>query len=165
MNTDMNGQATKSKRWMKAKLHTQIYRFAVVGVINTAIDLAVLNLLIFTTHRGTTGAYSAIYKGISFIIAVANSYVLNRKWTFAGAKKKKPAHEAAQYFIVSFVGLIVNDFIATAFVHIVPPMFGLINLWPTVGGLAGTAGGLIWNFLGYRFIVFKHEEPELLPPA
>lgn len=29
------------------------------------------------------------------------------------------------------------------------------GIWINIGALSGTAVGLIWNFIGYRFIVFK----------
>ena len=64
------------------KLVPQMARFAVVGVINTAVDLAVLNTLIAISHRGRSGLLYSLFKAISFLVAVLNSYWLNSRWTF-----------------------------------------------------------------------------------
>lgn len=61
-------------------LTSQIARFAIVGVINTAVDLAVLKTLIALSHRGRTELLYSFFKGISFLVAVLNSYCLNSRW-------------------------------------------------------------------------------------
>ena len=52
-------------------LRSEIARFAFVGAINTAVDLAVLNTLIATTHRGRAGLLYSLFKAISFLVAGA----------------------------------------------------------------------------------------------
>ena len=59
----------------------QLAKFIVVGVLNTLVDLGVLNLLILVTDV-TLGPFYVIFKSISFIAAVSNSYVWNKYWTF-----------------------------------------------------------------------------------
>jgi len=41
---------------------SEIARFAVVGVVNTAVDLAVLNALIAISHRGRAGLVYSLFK-------------------------------------------------------------------------------------------------------
>src|SRR5690348_7077115 len=65
----------------RISLSTQVVRFAVVGAINTAVDLLVLNVLILITHTGQRGASFALFKTVAFVCAVVNSYVMNRSWT------------------------------------------------------------------------------------
>jgi len=41
-------------------------------------------------------------------------------------------------------------------VNIVGPQFGLnAKIWANMGAVAGTLFVMVWNFLGYKFIVFK----------
>jgi putative flippase GtrA len=138
-----------------SRLHSQIWRFAVVGTANTAIDLAVLNLLIYSTGMGRSGGFYVTFKAVSFMFATANSYLLNRQWTFAGASHgKRVHHQVSQFLGVSLIGLVVNVATATLFVALVPVVVVSAKLWPSVGALFGTACGLAVNFFGYKAFVF-----------
>ena len=151
---------------MKSKNFSQVLKFIVVGVLNTAIDLAVLNFLIFVFHTGQTGFNYALFKAISFLAALINSYLMNRSWTFTGGGSRNPGYiEFGQFFGISVIGLGINVVAASAFIGLIHPLFGLSAFWPSIAALAGTAFGLIWNFIGYKYFVFLKEDSELLPPA
>src|SRR6266481_6858918 len=98
---------------MKSKTFSQILKFAIVGGFNTAIDLAILNLLILALNRGGSGIYFTFFKIISFAIATANSYLMNKYWTFSANPSKKPHIEIGQFLFVSAVGLLVNVLVAS----------------------------------------------------
>lgn len=131
----------------------QLGRFAVIGVLNTVLDFAILNLLINTTGFNS-GSGFVLIKAISFIVAVTNSYYWNKYWTFEF--KQKVEKEFVQFFLVSIVGLGLNLGAAALVVNVIGPV-GEIDLtaWANLGALAGTFAGLAWNFVGYKFIVFK----------
>src|SRR6266481_1155710 len=100
---------------MKSKTLSQILKFTVVGGFNTAIDLAVLNFLIFILNRGGSGIYFTLFKSISFAIATANSYLMNKYWTFSASSSKKAHIEIGQFLFISAIGLLVNVFVASIF--------------------------------------------------
>ncbi len=132
----------------------QIIKFAVVGVINTAVDLGVLNILIFMTSIAS-GFYFSVFKAISFTVAVINSYYMNKYWTFA-AKGQKKEREFSQFFLVSVAGIIINVGTASVVVNAVPNFLNTSpQFWANVGALSGTFCGLACNFLGYKYLVFK----------
>lgn len=131
----------------------QAVKFVLVGGLNTLIDLGVLNLLIFTTGIANGFGYSA-FKGISFIVAVINSYFLNKFWTFKSAGKS--GKEFSQFFMVSLIGFGVNIGVASLVVNIIGVQFGITpKIWANVGALAATFAAMAWNFIGYKFFVFK----------
>lgn len=130
----------------------QLAKFVVVGVLNTLVDLGVLNLLIFVTGTALGISY-VVFKSISFVAAVSNSYVWNKFWTFKSGHKD--TKEIVQFFAVSVIGFFINVGIASAIVYFVPRDGFSNQLMANVGALTGTVAGLIWNFLGYKFVVFK----------
>ncbi len=128
----------------------QFAKFFLVGIFNTLVDLGILNLLIAGTSTSSGIVYTA-FKGISFLIASINSYFWNKLWTFNAAKGS-----FSQFLAVSAIGFLINVGIASAIVNLIGPQFGLpVNTWANVGALTGSMIGLIWNFAGYKFIVFK----------
>lgn len=135
-------------------LKTQFVRFIVVGGINTVVDLAVLNALIFGFDAGREGALFAVFKTAAFAVAVANSYVLNKLWTFE-SKDTRVQGTLVPFLVISLVGLVLNVGTAAIFATYLPAPHGLLEpLWPSVASLTGTAAGLVWNFVGYRTMVF-----------
>src|SRR5690606_14239972 len=119
--------------------------FIIVGGLNTLVDFAVLNLLIavFETPSGTL--YS-VFKGISFVVAVGNSYIWNKFWTFSSNEKTDPK-KVLRFFTVSVVGFGINVIVASIIVNVVGAPLGLsATLWANIGALAATAISMIWNF-------------------
>ena len=138
----------------------QFVRFGLIGGMNTGVDLVILNILIYSTGQNEGAAYSA-FKAISFAAAATFSYFMNKKWAFRDSSKEKEVQKFSQFFAVSIIGAVINVSVATLVVTYLKPVLGSDflflddNLWGSVGALFGTAFGLIWNFLGYKFIVFK----------
>ena len=149
----------------KIKIIYQIAKFVLVGALNSFVDWGILNLLMFLTSIVAGGMYS-VFKGISFLIAMTNSYFWNKFWTFkkisteevvASEPMQSTAKEGLRFFIVSFIGFLLNISIATFLVNILGPRFGFsAALWANFGALAGTILGIGWNFFGYKLIVFKN---------
>ncbi|MDX1608375.1 MAG: GtrA family protein [Candidatus Spechtbacterales bacterium] len=139
------------------KIAYQGAKFALVGALNTFLDLGVLNLFILLTGV-SAGTLFSVFKGVSFIIAALNSYAWNKWWTFE-SKKEKIGQEFTQFMVVSVIGFFLNVGTASFMVNIVGPQFGLEPApWASVGALVGTIVVFIWNFVGYKFWVFKDEK-------
>jgi putative flippase GtrA len=133
----------------------QFIKFVMVGLMNTAIDFAVLNLLMWQTGI-YEGKWMFLLNAISFTVAVSNSYFWNKYWTF---RAKGPAIEPAQmgqFLIVSLIGVAINSSIVYMFTTNITPFFGLgRELWANAAKMLATGLTLIWNFIGYKFIVFN----------
>ncbi|MEK7566401.1 MAG: GtrA family protein [Patescibacteria group bacterium] len=145
----------------KIPMILQIAKFVATGVLNTLLDIGVLNLLMFV-FVATSGSSYSIFKGASFIVANINSYFWNKHWTFGtfGSGKSATTKEFGQFFAVSFVGFLINIGIASLVVNFISPVGGIsVTLWANVGAIVATLASLVWNFLGYKFIVFKKLQP------
>ncbi len=69
-----------------AKHGARPWRFALVGVVNTGLDVGVFAILFYGFGWALLLANAA-----SFIIAVANSYALNKAWTFKDTSRGRAA--------------------------------------------------------------------------
>ncbi len=139
----------------------QVGKFVAVGVANTAVDFGVLNLLILVTSVAS-GPLFSVFKGGSFIVAVIHSYFWNKFWTFRKKETDFASRELLQFFVVSFIGLLINVGIATFVVNIIGPQFGASQkIWANMGAISATFFSMMWNFLGYKFIVFRKVEADL----
>jgi len=154
---------------MRFALIWQLAKYVVVGGMNTLVDIGILTLIILLAKNSSAPAealiYSGIitltfyslYKGFSFIIANINSFYWNKYWTFSQKEtQQKSSAQFFQFFTVSLIGLLINVIIASFVFHSVPPMAGLNpDQWGLIGAAAGSLTGMVWNFLGYKFIVFE----------
>lgn len=149
----------------KNKSFLQFGKFFIVGVLNTAIDFAILNLLMWLTNT-YEGGNVAIFNTISFTVAVINSYILNKYWTFSAKGEAAPAGENkdaskastefVKFFIVAVTGWLLNTGILFGITTYVHPLFGAsAALWANIAKAIATGIVLTWNFIGYKFLVFK----------
>jgi putative flippase GtrA len=143
----------------KIPIIMQLIKFAMVGFANTAVDFGILNLLM-----AMTGIYSGknifFLNSISFIVAVIHSFFWNKFWTFK-VKKTEATKEFLQFLIVSIIGLLINGGIVYMITTWLQPMFGMSEVsWANAGKIAATAISLVWNFIGYKFIVFKKKDDQ-----
>lgn len=132
----------------------QAAKFGIVGVLNTAIDFGVLNILIFATGF-EKGLPLAILNGGSFAAAVANSYFWNKRWVFGGTSGNEVV-KFAEFIAISLVGAVISSAIVGSITEYFAPPLGLSGAqWANVAKAAAVAFAMVWNFLGYKFVVFK----------
>lgn len=156
----------------KISIIWQIAKFGVIGVLNTLVDIGSLALITFLLRSssgldpkkellvvsGIAITVYSIYKAITFIIANINSYFWNKYWTFNQNPEKKTHAQFLQFFAVSIVGFIINVLVAS----IIFKTLGTFSMFTEdqqglLGAAAGSIVGLVWNFIGYKFIVFKEK--------
>jgi putative flippase GtrA len=137
----------------------QIAKFACVGVSNTFVDLGVLNTVIFFTGI-SSGTWYPVFKTGSFLVSTTNSFLWNRNWTFEeGKHKEKAQNEAVQFYVITTISWLVNVSVASGIVNYVAHGGISDNLWANIGALAGVFTAMTFNFLGYKFVVFKKPAP------
>lgn len=117
---------------------SQAFRFAAVGVSNTAIDFIVFMLL-----QHLTGVAAAQIIGYS--AGTANSYYWNRKWTFARGKGWDGA-ELLRFLLVNLSVALITSFVITLIPATIP-------VW--IAKLCVTMLGLGINFGFSKLWVFR----------
>lgn len=144
------------------ELLVQFSKFVLVGVINTGIDIGVLNLLMWVSGHDK-GVYYSVFKAISFTVAVINSYLMNKFWTFKERQTNNVGSQFTSFFFISLIGFGINVGVASLVVNILPqPNFISGRLWANFGALCATGVALVWNFIGYKVFVFKNVSPRSL---
>ncbi len=129
----------------------QMATFGLVGVLNTAIDFGILNFL--SAYTGTTEGVKLIpIKTLAFSIALINSYFWNKGWVFEGKKKVSPI----TFIGVSTIGIVINVGAVYVLTKFVAPPAGINGaLWLNIANVGATGLSLVWNYLGYRLVVFR----------
>lgn len=133
----------------------QLAKFVLVGALNTFVDLGILNLLMIIFAVSAGWLYS-IFKATSFICSVINSYFWNKFWTYEHKETRVGGREFGKFFSVAGTGFLLNVGIASLVVNVIGPQFGVSSeIWANIGAFVAIICVFIWNFLGYKFLVFK----------
>ena len=139
---------------MLKKLIQQFSKFVLIGLLNTGIDFGVLNLLmrLFSVYEGSS---IIPIKAAAFFTANINSYFCNKYWTFEHGQKEHITKEYSKFLIVSAVALGIHLAIIYSITTFIPPILIGQELWANFANIIAVGLALIWNFIGYKFIVFK----------
>lgn len=136
------------------KTCSQFSKFFIVGVCNAVIDFTIFNLL--ALGFGLVGFNYIIIKMISFLAATGNSFFWNKKWVFKkkGKIKKK---NTFLFLLISGAGLLINTFTANFIFQLLSQHLPTlpVSLTANIGVTCGIAIIILWNFCGYKYIVFK----------
>lgn len=80
----------------------QFIKFALVGVLNSAIQY-----LVFFFLYSLTGTQYLLASIIGYVAGMTNSYILNRRWTF-GSRSQQMIAELCRFVAVNVISLGVN---------------------------------------------------------
>jgi putative flippase GtrA len=152
----------KNEEFVSKKTGVQFVKFAVVGVLNTAVDWLSFFLLTLAPFFDTNQTFA---KGIAFVLAVINSFILNSLWTFKeevqiGMEQagKERARRGSQYFLkfllVSLVGLLINTLAFGLTRGIVEGEYSE-NAVKLISLVAASAAATLWNFLANKFWTYR----------
>lgn len=138
---------------MLKKLFNQIYKFVLTGFLNTGIDIGLFALI--TWYLGIYhGLGAAIINIFTFLIANVNSFFWNKYWVFQ-QKQKNYILEYLKFLSTSLVALGIHTVVIYLGTTLIEPIWVNEQLWALGAKIIAVALSLIWNFIGYKFIVFK----------
>lgn len=133
-------------------------KFLLVGAVATVIDLKIFEFLVWIFP------IYILAKGISFIISTSLKYWGNKHWAFQRHesfdtirdKQENIYKEVIQFFTITLVGLIIDVGFFYYFTNIMGPQFQIPNVvWTKFSVIFSAVVAAVWNFLGYKHLVFK----------
>lgn len=141
----------------KIPVFLQVAKFAAIGAFNTFLDWGILNSLLLFTQKsaGDSDPAVAFFKFFSFFVATVGSYFWNKNWTFE-SKNRSTAGEFGKFVLISTIGAFINVGIFYIATHNIATTETITSgRLANIGAGLATIVSLVWNFLGYKFLVFK----------
>lgn len=133
----------------------QFGKFFLVGGFNFLLDATILNFFLFATKL-TTGLPQTGFKSASFSLGIISSYLWNKHWTFLASSRENKGKEIYQFIAISAVGFSLNVGLDYVFVNMMSSFWNMKPiLWAQFSAVMAGAIAMFWNFLGYKFVVFK----------
>ena len=130
------------------KFATAMYllQFFAVGASGVVVNFAVLSLLL------ALGLPDSVALAGGIAVSLITNFLLNRRFTFSYARGGNPLLQFAGFLGASLIGMAVNFGVSLYLLHHVLSA-GRASIY--LASLAGIAAGMIFNFLGNRYIVFR----------
>lgn len=123
------------------KISAALWRFGMVGVLNTAVDIAVFTLLTRVWHVPPVFA-----NPVSYGIGLVNSFVCNKFWTFGGTTQRVPvAAQFVRFSALNLAGLALSTLIVGM----------LQSLGATTAKLISVPIVFAWNYWASRRFVYR----------
>jgi putative flippase GtrA len=144
------------KSWRS--LFWQLFRFGLVGGLNSGIDLLIFNGLLWLGPTQNTTSLLA-YNSFAYAFGAINSFILNKYWTFQN-KQRTTYGEVLRFALTTFCGIVCNDgilWIAGSFLH---PVMINATLWANASKVLAISGTFMISYLGMRLWVFTHQPGE-----
>ncbi|MGB9743374.1 MAG: GtrA family protein [Minisyncoccales bacterium] len=134
----------------------QLAKFVLVGAVFAIFDLIILNLLLeyFGISKEEIIKY-AIFVAISFVVATTMKYIADKYWVFEKKEKDQVGVEFSKFFIITLISGGIQVSVASLIFAFLGGFLGPEIVGANIGKILGIAVASIWNFLGYKFIVFK----------
>ena len=134
----------------------QAVKYSLVGAFATIVDLELFELLVWLSSFSFITISPVIPKGTSFLISVFVKYWGSKHWTFEKPEKEGIKQEIFQFIVVTAVGLVIDIGSFFYFTKIMGPQLGASeDIWIKLSVIFAALVAAIWNFLGYKFLVFK----------
>ncbi len=140
--------------------HRELLKFAVVGgtcfVIDTAIFFG-LKSIVLSEHPVTA-------KIVATLVATIVSYVLNREWSFRTRGGRERRHEAALFFLVNGIGIVLNSaplWVSRYLLHLQEPHVSrLVEEFADFmsAQVVGTLVAMVFRWYGYKKWVFPQAD-------
>jgi putative flippase GtrA len=126
-----------------------------VGAVATVADLKFFESLIWLVSLAIT-INPILAKAASFLFSTAIKYWGNKYWAFGKPEKENWRKELFHFILITLVGLLLDVGIFYYFTMALGPQFALSAvLWTKVSVVMAAVIAALWNFLGYKFLVFK----------
>ncbi|HNZ84056.1 MAG TPA: GtrA family protein [Candidatus Pacearchaeota archaeon] len=134
----------------------QFAKFLLVGSSNVMIDMGTIELLQRFFGGMVVKQFYPIMVTVSFLVSSTNSFLWNKFWSFEKKDTQDKVGEAVKFYTVTIVGYLLKVGISSFIAKGVAPIAGLTHeAWNVSADFLASIIVFMWNFLGYKFLVFK----------
>lgn len=126
---------------------SRFLRFACVGAVGFVVDAGILTTLMHV------GWHPLAARLVSFPVAVATTWLLNKAWTFASSAKPQRGGYM-RYSGIQIVGALINLGIFTLLITAFP----VLHSMPWLPLAAAALVALVFNYLATRHLVFTTQD-------
>lgn len=122
--------------------YQRMIRFAIVGAINTAIDFSIFTVLYYRLAVWVVPANICSYG-----VAVTNSYLMHRYWTFADRGERRPsARQFLVFLSFNLVGLSISTVTVWLLTAVMPAL---------LAKTCAIFATFVWNYWSSRTFVYR----------
>lgn len=166
----------------KSRTGGQVFRFGLVGVVNTVVDYVTFITLTVVFQIPLSRVWMAKYP--SSAVGMAVSFILNRRFVFRSTERRAGG-QAFRFFTATVIGIFVIQNLLTQLFASKFQFFGIeafrlmdsaglsgVRLTlhdrelgitrdftiKTVAFALGASVSIFWNFLAYKYWVFRQDE-------
>lgn len=136
----------------------QFVRFALVGCLNTLVDLLVLNALL-RLWPAQSIVLLLLANSLAYTAGAINSFLLNRYWTFQ-CTGCAWGREFTRFAVTTLAGIVCNDLILGLLTSSVHPDQFSPALWTNGSKIVAIACTIFVSYLWMRLWVFVHSSQE-----
>ena len=142
-----------NKYWAFGGEQEKIGKFIGKLVLAGLVGMGVVALVVF----GASQQYLVVYFIILLVVLFAAEVIL---WKLFGLKFSQAGSgktvEFSLFLGVSIIGIVINSAVVGLVTGLIAPPFEINSqLWANVVKVAATLIALAWNFVGYKFFVFR----------
>lgn len=154
----------------------QFAKFCIVGLTSFAIDYNVrmtlqfqttwggellsarvgewlqLNMPFFFAKFSPAEAFFPVAAATGAALAIVNSFIWNRFWTFGVRGKDEAATQFAKFLAISLTGLCLNVLVSSTIIHLLP---GDPKNNARIATVLAAGVVAFWNFFGQRLYAFR----------
>jgi putative flippase GtrA len=125
----------------------QFGKFGLAGALADVVDIKAFQTLFWFLP------FSDLVKALSFIVGTFVKYFCDKHWAFEKPEKLGMHKEMAKFFLVAILGMGLNVVSFNFFDNIRTVMTAAE--WRELSIIFAAIVTSVWNFCGYKFIVFK----------
>ncbi len=127
-------------------IRRQLFRFVLIGLLNTAIDFALYFIL--TRYTSYFFEHLVVAKVVSFLAGSICSFILNRTWTFDISNIRIRFAEIAKFYTSVGISVVGNALLMKFFISV-------LSIYDLYAVILSTIFTFVFNFTIYKLWVFR----------
>lgn len=136
-------------------LARDLFKYGLVGVLNTLVSLTLFNALIFGTGI-STGWPVTLFTLAAFAAGITHSFFWSKYWIFKRGESGRGRSEYPRFFLVTTaMAVLGSGFVYVLTTHVAPPYGMPAELWANIAILLFFPISLVGSYSGSRLFVFN----------